>query len=354
MNHKKIRNSKLATLASSALVFGSLLSGSAYAQAPNDNEKFFTGMNVNFLVGSAPGGGYGIYASVLSRHIGKHLPGKPTIVARNMDGAGSITAANLLYNKLPKDGSTFGAIFMGAVVEPLIGDASATLYDARKFIYIGSANRETSICVAWHTSGIETFDDVLTKELIIGTSGITSSIRQYPTVLNNVLGAKFKMITGYPGSREAALAMERGETSGICGIQWTSFITSYQPWLEQKKVRILAQISSPEGDAALNRLGVPTIYKYVKNEADKKTLGVIFNQLDFGRPYILPPGTPPHRVEAYRNAFDATMQDPDFLAEAEKLKLGIDPVSGANVQKIVDLIYSTPEAEVIRARAALK
>ncbi|MDB5571242.1 MAG: hypothetical protein JWN93_2425 [Hyphomicrobiales bacterium] len=331
-----------------------LLAAPVHAQALNDNEKFFTGMNVNFLVGSAPGGGYGIYASALSRHIGKHLPGKPNIVARNLDGAGSLTAANLLYNKLPKDGSTFGALFMGAIMEPLIGDASATLFDPRKFIYIGSANRETSICVAWHTSGVETFEDMFSKELIVGTSGVTSSIRQYPTVLNNVMGTKFKMITGYPGSREAALAMERGETSGICGIQWTSFISNYQPWLEQKKVRIIAQISSPDGDPLLNRMGVPTIFNYVKTEADRKTLGVIFNQLEFGRPYVLPPGTPPQRVEAYRKAFDETMKDPEFLAEAEKLKLGVDPVSGADVQKLVESIYATPEAEVARARAALK
>ncbi len=341
------------TLIRTAIV-ASLIAAPALAQGVSDNEKFFTGMNVNFLIGSAAGGGYGIYGSALSRHIGKHLPGKPNIVARNLDGAGSLTAANLLYNKLPRDGSTFGALFMGALMEPLIGDASATLFDPRKFIYIGSANRETSICVAWHTSGVETFDDMFTKELIIGTSGVTSSIRQYPTVLNNVLGTKFKMITGYPGSREAALAMERGETSGICGIQWTSFISNYQPWLDQKKVRIIAQISSPAGDPLLNSMGVPTIFNYVKTETDKKTLGVIFNQLEFGRPYVLPPGTPAARVEAYRKAFDDTMKDPDFLAEAEKLKLGIDPVSGENVQKLVDAIYATPEAEVARARAALK
>lgn len=327
---------------------------SAQAQAVSDNEKFFTGMNVNFLIGSAPGGGYGIYGSALAHHIGKHLPGKPNIVGRNMDGAGSLSAANLLYNKLPRDGSTFGALFMGALMEPLIGDASATLFDPRKFIYIGSANRETSICVAWHTSDIQTFEDVFTKELVVGTSGVTSSIRQYPTVLNNVLGTKFKMITGYPGSREAALAMERGETSGICGIQWTSFISSYQNWLDEKKVRIIAQISSPEGDPLLNKMGIPSIFKFVKTEEDRKTLQVIFSQLEFGRPYVLPPNTPPARVEAYRRAFDATMKDPEFLAEAAKLKLGIDPVSGEAVQKIVEEIYNTPDAIVQRARAALK
>jgi tripartite-type tricarboxylate transporter receptor subunit TctC len=332
----------------------SIMAGGAQAQTQTDAEKFYTGKTVDFLIGSAPGGGYGIYGAALSRHIGRHLPGSPRIVARNLDGAGSLTATNLLYNKLAKDGTVFGAIFMGAVMEPLIGDKSQTLFDPRKLIYIGSANRETSICIAWHTSDIQTFDDVFTKEQIIGTSGVTSSIRQYPTVLNNVLGTKFKMITGYPGSREAALAMERGETAGMCGIQWSSFISNYQEWLDSKKVRILVQISSPAGDPTLNKMGVPTIWKFVKNDTDRRTLAVIFNQAEFGRPYVLPPGVPADRVAAFRKAFDETMKDPEFLAEAEKTKLGIDPVSGEDVQKMVEEIYATPEADVERARAALK
>ncbi|MDO9441563.1 MAG: tripartite tricarboxylate transporter substrate-binding protein [Beijerinckiaceae bacterium] len=326
----------------------------AQTAAPQDLEKFFAGKNIDFLIGSAPGGGYGIYASVLARHIGKHLPGKPNIVARNLPGAGSLIAANLLYNKLNKDGTVFGALFMGAVMEPLIGDASQTHYDPRKFSFIGSANRETSICVAWATSDIKTFEDMFTKELIIGTSGVTSSIQQYPTVLNNVLKTKFKMVTGYPGSREAAIAMERGETGGICGIQWSSFISNYQQWLDEKKVRIIAQISAPGGDPTLNKMGIPTIWQYVKSDADKKTLSVIFNQLDFGRPYVLPPGAPANVVAAYRAAFDATMKDPEFLAEAEKMKLGVDPVSGADVQKLVEDIYATPKEDVDRARLVLK
>lgn len=338
----------------SMIAIGALAASIAGAQAQQDLDKFYAGRNVDFLIGSAPGGGYGIYGSVLSRHIGKHLPGKPNIVARNMDGAGSITAANLLYNKLPKDGTVFGAIFMGAVMEPLIGDASATLYDPRKFIFIGSANKETSICVAWHEAPVKTFQDTFTKELIVGTSGVTSSIRQYPTVLNNVLKTKFKMITGYPGSREAGLAMERGETNGICGIQWTSFISTYQDWLDQGKVKILAQLSGQDGDATLNEMGVPTIWKFVNNEQDRRTLSVIFSQLEFGRPYVLPPGVSADKVAAFRKAFDATMQDPEFLAETKKMKLGIDPVSGADVQKLVDEIYATPAEDVARAKAALK
>ena len=344
---KKMMRMALATCASL------VLAASAQAQQ-NETEKFFAGKNIDFLVGSAPGGGYGIYGAVLGRHIGKHLPGKPNVVTRNLDGAGSITAANLLYNKMPKDGSTFGAIFMGAVVEPLIGDASVTQFDARKFIYIGSANKETSICLSWQNAPVQKFEEVFTKELLVGGAGVTSSIRQYPMVLNNVLNTKFKMISGYPGSREAGLAMERGEVNGLCGIQWTSFIAQGAEWLESKKVNIMMQMGGPNGDEILNKMGVPTIWSFVKNEADRRTLAVVFNQLEFGRPYVLPPGVPADRVAAYRRAFDATMKDPEFLAEAEKAKLIINPVNGEGVQKLVDDIYATPAADVERARAALK
>jgi tripartite-type tricarboxylate transporter receptor subunit TctC len=323
-------------------------------KAQSDAEKFFAGKNVDFMIGAAPGGGYYLYATVLARHIRKHLPSRPNIISRNQPGAASVVAANLLYNTAPKDGTMFGALFMTAIMDPLIGDSAQTQFDPRKFSFIGSANKETFICVAWHTSGIQKFEDMFTKELIIGTSGVTSSIHQYPTVLNNILKTKFKMVAGYKGSHEAALAMERGETGGICGLQWSSFVSTYQNWLDEKKVRLIAQISAPSGDITLNAMGVPTIWEYVKTVEDKKTLGVIFNQFAFGRPYVLPPGVPADRVTAYRRAFDATMKDPEFLAEAAKLKLAIDPVSGEDVQKLVDEIYAAPKEDVERARQVLK
>ncbi len=322
-------------------------------RAQEDPAKFFAGKSIDFIIGSAPGGGYHTYAMALSRHLGKHMPGHPKIVGRNLPGASSLVAANLLYNKSPKDGTVFGALFMGAVMEPLLGDKAQAQFDPRQFQFIGSANSETSICVAWHEAPVKTFEDVFQKELIVGSSGVTSSIEQYPLVLNNVLGTKFKIIGGYPGSHQAALAVEKGETTGICGMQYTSFITNFQHWINDKKVRILAQFSSLEGDPKLNAMGVPKIWEYVKKDEDKKTLGVIFSQLAFGRPYVLPPGVPADRVEAYRKAFMATMKDPEFLAEAAKLKLDIDPLPGAEVQKLVEQVYATPPAQVERARAAI-
>jgi tripartite-type tricarboxylate transporter receptor subunit TctC len=306
------------------------------------------------MIGAAPGGGYYLYATALARHFRKHLPGQPTIVSRNQPGAASVIAANLLYNAVPKDGSVFGALFMTAITDPLIGNSAQTQFDPRKFSFVGSANKETFVCVAWHASGIQTFEDVFKRELIIGTSGVTSSIHQYPAVLNNILKTRFKMVAGYKGSHEAALAMERGETQGICGLQWSSFVSTYQNWLDEKKVRIIAQISAPEGDPTLNAMGIPTIWKYVNNDADRQTLSVIFSQFAFGRPYVLPPGVPADRVAAYRRAFDATMKDPEFLADANKMKLAIDPVSGENVQRLVEELYTTPNEQVERARQVLK
>jgi tripartite-type tricarboxylate transporter receptor subunit TctC len=319
-----------------------------------DPAQFFSGKTVDFLIGSAPGGGYSIYAGLLSRHIGKHLPGKPHVVGRHLPGGGSLVAANLLYNKLPKDGTVFGAIFVGAIMEPLLGDASQAQFDPRKMSYIGSAMRESSICVAWHTSGIDNFDDMFSKELVVGTSGILSQLQQHPTVLNRVLKTRIKIVSGYPGTREAALAMERGETGGVCGLPWSSFIPAHQAWLDQKKAKVVAQIYPPEGDPALNQMGIQRAWDYLKNEEDRKTFELLFKPLEFGRPYVLPPGVPPNIVAAYRSAFEATMKDADFLAEAGKMKIAIEPVSGPVMQGLVEELYAMPKPIVDRTRAALK
>jgi tripartite-type tricarboxylate transporter receptor subunit TctC len=324
------------------------------AEAQSAAEKFYAGRRVDFIVGSAPGGGYAIYAGVLARHLGRHIPGNPTITARQLDGAGSLVAANELYAKSPRDGSVFGAIFMGAVVEPLIGDASLARYDSRKFNFVGSANREASVCFAWNTVPIKDWSYVFGKELIVAGAGTASSINQYPLVLNRLLHTRFKIITGYPGSREAVQSVEKGEAEGVCGIQWSSFVGPYRDWMREKKITLFGQMAGLEGDAKLNALHIPNLYDFVKLEEDRNTLALIFGQMQFGRPYILPPEVPPDRVAALRAAFDETMKDPAFLAEADKAQLPIDPMSGGDVQQLVARLYETPKALVERARAALK
>jgi tripartite-type tricarboxylate transporter receptor subunit TctC len=323
------------------------------AAAQSSAEKFYGGRRIEFLVGSAPGGGYGFYAGVLARHMGPHIPGKPTITVRNLDGASSLIAANELATRSARDGSVFAALFTGAILEPLIGDPAHARYDARKFHYVGSANREASICFAWHTSAVQSFSDVLAREMIVSAPGVASSARQYPVLLNNIVGTRFKVIAGYSGSQETAQAVEKGEAEGSC-LPWSSFAPLFGNWVTEKKIRLFGQIALPGGDPLLNRMGVPEIWSLVKRDEDRETLQLIIAQTEFGRPYMTPPDVPADRVAALRAGFDATMNDPDFLAEAERTHLPISPMSGAEVQQAVERIYATPPALVARARDAIK
>ena len=346
-----MRASRVLLAAAAATALAGILPPEVAAQSA---EKFYAGRRVDFIVGSAPGGGYYTYASVLARHLGSHIPGNPNVTMRQLDGAGSLVAANEIYAKSPRDGSVFGAIFQGAVVEPLIGNASLARYDSRKFNFVGSANREASLCFAWNNVPIKDWSYVFDKELIVAGAGTASSINQYPVVLNRILHTRFKIITGYPGSREAVQSVEKGEAQGVCGIQWSSFAGPYHDWMEQKKITLFGQIAGLEGSPVLNKLGIPNLYAFVKLDEDRRTLALIFEQMQFGRPYILPPEVPAERVAALRAAFDETMKDPAFLAEAAKAQLPIDPMSGAEVQQAVAALYDTPPQLVERARAALK
>lgn len=313
--------------------------------------QFYKGKELTLLVGGNPGGGYATYADVLARHYGQHIPGKPHIVAKSMPGAGGVKATQLLYNRSPRDGTTFAAVFMGSVTDPMFSEKKDT-FDATKLIYIGSLNRETSLCMAWHTSPVKTFSDLYHHQLVVGASGWDSSIRQYPAVLHNILGVKLKIISGYKGSGPARLAMERGETSGLCGLQWSSAKNSMGKWIREGKVRILAQLA-PRPNPQLVKLGVPMIWKFVKNKKDKEALELMFGQLTFGRPYILPPGVPGDRVKALRTAFMAMTRDPAFLEDAKKARIGIDPVSGADVTKAVKKLFDSNPAVIARVKKAL-
>ncbi len=334
-----------------AIWFAIASSSASRADAVTD---FYAGRKVDFIIGSAAGGGYGIYGLLLSRHLGRHIPGRPQVVARLLEGAGSLTAANQIYARSPADGSTFGAVFTGAIVEPLIGDVAKARYDSRKFSFIGSANRETSICFARKDAGFTSWADAFSRKLIVGGAGWASSIRQFPAVLNKVVGAKFEIVSGYPGSKEAVQAVEKNEVQGVCGIQLSSFMPTNGAWIDSGFIKVFGQISAPPGDAAMNRLGVQNIWDAVQDPRERAVLELIFNQSEFGRPYIAPPGVPADRLKALRDAFDATMNDPEFLAEAEKMHLPISPMTGADFAAMVARLYEAPEALVERARQALE
>jgi tripartite-type tricarboxylate transporter receptor subunit TctC len=308
----------------------------ARAQNPAD----FYGRNVDLYVGYSAGGGYDVYARLLSRHMARFVPGSPTIVPKNMPGAGSLLLANWLYNVAPKDGTAFGTIGRGTAFDPLLGSTKAQ-FDAAKFNWIGSMNDEVSVCVAWHTSGITKLEQVEQKELTVGGTGPAADTDQFPKVLNATLGTKFKLVAGYPGGNDVDLAMERGEVMGRCGWSWSSVVATHQQWIDEKKINVLVQLSLSKHPDLPN---VPLVMDFAKTDEEKQIFKLVFARQPMGRPFLAPPGIAADRVAALRKAFMDTMKDKEFLAEAEKMRLEINPVSGAAVQGIVQEVYRTPKS----------
>ena len=327
------------------LTFGALsLPWPAFAQTSD----FYRGKTIELFIGTSVGGGYDAYGRMLARTMARYIPGNPTIVPKNMEGAGSMRLANFLYNAAPKDGTTFGTINRGTPFDPLLGNKNGQ-FEAAKFNWIGSTNNEVSVCVSWHTTGIGKFDDVLTRELVVGATGPSADTYQFPKITNAVLGTKFKIITGYPGGNDVDLAMERGEVQGRCGWSWTSVKATHGPWLAKKMINILYQMGLSKHHDLPN---VPLVVDLAMTDEQRATLKLIFARQVMAWPFTAPPGVPKARVEMLRRAFMETMKDKDFLAEAEKAGLEITPVSGGEIQKLVQEIYDTP-AEVVRKTAAM-
>ncbi|HEY2534621.1 MAG TPA: hypothetical protein VGJ20_43050 [Xanthobacteraceae bacterium] len=320
--------------------------------AENGVAGFFRGKQVAIVVGSSAGGGYDTYARLLARHIGDHIPGKPEVVVQNMPGAGSAKATSYIYSVAPKDGTVIGAVFPGVLLDPLIGDVKAQ-YDPNKLLYLGSANSDIYICFARSDAPARTFRDVFTHEVIVGASNTGGTTQDLPQMLNNLLGTKFRVVTGYAGSKEITLAIERNEVNGACGIGWTGLPTMHPDWFAKKKLmRVLVQLSM-KGHPDLNRMGVPLATDFARTDEERQVMALIESQGEFGRPYVLPPGVPPERVAALRQAFVATLHDAALLAEAKKMQLDVDLMSGAELQSLVAKLYALPPHVVARARAAL-
>lgn len=317
-----------------------LLTGAAQAQ-----EKPF-----NIYIGYSAGGGYDVYGRILARHIGRHLPGNPTVIANNMPGAGSMRMANWLYNVAPKDGNNIGIFARGIAFDGLLGNPGAQ-FEATKFNWIGSANDEVSVCVAWHTSGVTKFDEVLEKELVVGGTGGSADTDQFPKVFNSVLGAKMKVVAGYPGGNDINLAMERGEVQGRCGWSWSSVVSTQPGWLKDKKINVLVQLALEKHPELPH---VPIITDFAKDDITRGVFKLVFARQVMGRPFAAPPGVPADRVAAIRKAFMETLKDKQLLAEAEKAQLEITPVSGEVVQKLVEDAYAMPPEVVKRTIQALR
>lgn len=310
---------------------------------------FYRGKTLNLYIGFSVGGAYDLYARTLARHMGRHLPGNPQIVPRNMEGAGSLRVANFMASAAPKDGTAFATMGRGAAFGPLFGQGGAS-FDARRFTWLGSANDEVSVCASWHTSGITTFPDLLSREMITGASGATDETATVPKVINGVLGTRMRVVTGYPGSPEMNLALERGEIAGRCGLSWSSAKANLQKWLDEKKLNLLVQVSfSRHADLP----HVPLIMDFATTDEQRQILTIFAARQVMGRPFFAPPDMPKERADALRAAFMTTLRDPEFLADADRAKLEITPVSGERVEAIVNDVYGMPSDIVQKAGALI-
>jgi tripartite-type tricarboxylate transporter receptor subunit TctC len=319
------------------------------AHAQDDATAFFKGKTLRIVVGSGVGSGYDITARTLARHMPAHIPGNPTIIVQNQPGAGGAIMTNSLYAAGPFDGTAIGAPFNGTPTMPLLQPQSVR-FDAAKLAYLGSTNRETQVMYVWHTVPVTTLDDVKTTELVMGAQAPGSTQYDYPILLDRLLGYKFKVITGYESTPKIHLALERGEVQGTIA-NWSTLKALNSNWLADKQIRLLAQW----GLKKLPELpDVPLIFDYVTSDADRAAMKLMVARLEFGRPFFLPPGVPADRVEALRRAFDATVKDPAFLADAAQAKIDIDPLSGEAVQTLVEEVSKTPADIVARVREALE
>ena len=318
--------------------------------AQDDVAAFYRGKTVRILVGIAVGSGYDLNARLLARYLGNHIPGNPTIIVQNQPGAGSLTMTNQLFAQGPFDGTVIGASFNGMPTTPLLQPAAAR-FDPNKLNWIGSSNRETQITYVWHTTPVQSIDELTTKELVTGAQAPGSTQYDFPMLGNAIFGFKFKVITGYESTQRVHLAMERGEVQGNGATNWSTVKALVGDWVRDKKIRVLAQWALTRNPELPD---IPMIMDRAKNDADRAALRLMLARLEYGRPYFVPPGVPPARVEALRRAFDATMKDKAFLAEADKLKIEIDAITGEQLAELVMQVNRTPTDIVTRVRDAMQ
>ena len=327
--------------------------GASLIAAPSLAAESYAGKTIELIVGGGPGGGYDIYARTVARHLGRFIPGTPTIVVKNMPGAGSAKAAQYITSIAPKDGTSMAGIMPGAIMGPLLDDRTKPLFDPTKVRYIGTANSGTRVCVTLKGGKISKFEDAQKVKAKFGGSAPNDSTYEYGYMHKHTSGAVYDIVPGYKGTPDMALAMERGEIDGMCGWDWSSVKSQKPDWLRDNKANVLLQVSL-DPHPELTKMGVPSVFQFVKNEEDRKVVELIVSQTVFHRSYIAPPETPPAQIEILRAAFDKTVADPAFLADAEKMRVDIEPLSGAKVQEVVGKLYATTPAIVERARQAIR
>jgi tripartite-type tricarboxylate transporter receptor subunit TctC len=319
-----------------------LIAAFAVASAPQSHaqsaESFYRGKNLTFIVPDGVGGGYDAYARLLARHLADHIPGHPRIVTQNMPGAAGLIATNWLFHVAPRDGSVMGETYSTALTEPLLGDAAAQ-YDPTQFAWIGSMTRQYNVCMVWHTSPVATISDAESREVRVSTTGLAGNSTKLPLMLNMLLGTKFKIIAGYT-SGGMRLAVERGEVEGICGVPYDTYQAANPEWLTDNKIRFILQTGSKPMKALPD---VPLLFSYVKDPKQRAALEVIAIDQDAGRPQLFPPGVPDYLVKALRTAFDDTMKDPKFLADAATMNVHPEPMTGAAIADELKQAYAAPK-----------
>ena len=322
----------------------------AAACAAQSVRDFYARKTITLYIGSSVGGGYDLHGRLLGRHIGRHIPGNPTVVPINMDGAGSLRLINWLYTAAPKDGTVFAIVNRGAAFVPLLGDRRLAHYDPRRFHWIGSANDEVGVCVAVARTGIRSFAQLKQRELVVGNTGDGADGTFMTTLVRDLLGAKVRAIAGYPGGAEIYLAMERGEVDGMCGLAWSTIKSTRPQWLQQRWVNVLIQLGLRKHPDLPD---VPFVMDLAQSAEERAILRLILLRGAFGRPFVAPPATPADRVAALRSAFAATMTDPAFLADAARARAEVAPVSADALHALIAEAYAAPPARVERARGLL-
>lgn len=327
--------SKVSLLACSAVV--GLFSFIGAPNAQESVESFYSGKTIDFIIGYSPGGAYDQYARLVARHMERYIPGNPSIIVRNMPGGGSRSAVNYVYNVAPKDGTILATADQGLALYQAMGDTTLGL-DVSELNFIGNPIAVNNVVVTWHDSGVASIEDARVTPITVGSTGSSTSL-QYPTVMNAVLGTKFDIIVGYQGGNDINFAMETGEVDARGSNSWASYKATTPHWIENDLINVIVQIGlQKEPDLP----DVPLLIDFAENEEDRAMLNLLSTPPTIGRPIFTTPGVPEDRLEALRAAFDAVVQDPEFLADAEKEGLDIAPVSGARLQEIVEEIIATP------------
>ena len=307
-------------------------------------EEFYKKTPLSVYVGSGAGGGFDEIARVFSVHFARHLPGQPSVIIKNMPGAGGLLNVNFMYAQAPRDGSAIAAPFNTVFMLPLFGDPAAK-FDERKFTWIGSLDKQTGTCVVWHTSNIQSLADASQRDVQVGATGVNATPAIFSNLMNTLFGTRFKVISGYT-TNEMRFALERGETEGLCGLAWQTYKAVQPGWIEKKLIRPIAQMGLVKNRDLPD---VPLAIDLLKDPADRKVFELVVLPQEFGRPFIAPPGIPADRAAAMTEAFAQTLTDPAFLADAAKIRLSLDPLTGEEIMRLLDDAHKAPKDVIERA-----